>query len=849
MPVNVGSRLGPYEITAQIGVGGMGEVYRIPSATGTPPGEGPVCIKDVRMRTRWPVACAVALLMTVLAVRSAAGAPQGQPRASDGSSAAPVASQPSGDASDAVKAPPATDVAVAASAVSAVALPAIDGPAPPIAPGVINRDERGRATIRATRLERPLRIDGRIAEEVYQIVPPISDFIQQVPNEGASATEPTEVWIFYDNDNLYISVRCVDSDPERIIATEMRRDHSSIFQGGDSFTVVLDTFYDHRNGFFFQTNPLGAERDQAVVGGLQQGSWNAVWDVKADRFANGWSAELIIPFKSVRYRQSGPQIWGINFRRIIKRKNEVANLTLIPASFASSGMYQLGFAATLVGLETPAQSMNLEVKPYALLSSTTDRSAAAAFHNDLASSVGFDFKYGLTRSLIADVTVNTDFAQIEEDLQQVNLTRFSLFFPERRDFFLEGQGIFGFAGRRLDRAASSAQDVPVLFFSRRIGLSDGQSVPVIAGARVTGKTGPFDVALLNIQTADKPSAGATATNFSAIRLKRDVLRRSSIGLIATERLPSAGGGASNLAVGADASLRVSDDVTIIGYYARTSSAKRTGDNSSYRGRFNYAADRYGLAFEHLLVGDQFDPAIGFVRREGIRRNTATARFSPRLRQSPQIRKLTWQSTIDYVTGDHTPTVENRSVDGSFGLEFHNGDQAIMRYSHDYELLPFDFAVAPGVIVPAGGYNSDEFSLSYTLSQQRKLSGRLVASGGSFYDGTKYTASYAGRVAFVPQVSLEPSLSLNRVRFPYGDFLAQVLSTRLTVTPTTRLTVSSLIQFTGATHTLSSSARLRWEYNSGSELFVVYSDGRDTSGVGPELVNRSIAIKMTRLVRF
>ena len=491
------------------------------------------------------------------------------------------------------------------------------------------------------------------------------------------------------------------------------------------------------------------------------------------------------------------------------------------------------------------------MKPYALLSSTTDRTAAAAFHNDLASSAGFDFKYGLTRSLIADVTVNTDFAQVEEDLQQVNLTRFSLFFPERRDFFLEGQGIFGFGAspRYLGTTSAFARDVPVLFFSRRIGLSNGQSVPVIAGARVTGKTGPFDVGLLNIQTADKPSAGAVATNFSAIRLKRDVLRRSSIGLIATERLPSAGGGESNLAMGADASLRVSDDVTIIGYYARTSSAKRTGDNSSYRGRFNYAADRFGLAFEHLLVGAQFDPAIGFVRREGIRRNTATARFSPRLRQNPQIRKLTWQSTIDYVTGDHTATVENRSVDGSFGLELHNGDQALLRYSRGYERLPFDFAVAPGVIVPAGGYVSEEFSLSYSRSPQRKLSGRLVASGGSFYDGTKYTASYSGRLAFVPQVSLEPSLSLNRVRFSHGDFLAQVLSTRLTVTPTTRLTVSSLIQFTGATHTLSSSARLRWEYNSGSELFVVYSDGRNTSGAGPELLNRSIAIKVTRLVRF
>ena len=803
------------------------------------------------MRTRRPVACAVALLMTLVAVRTAASAPQGRPLASDGPSAAPVASRSSDDddANDAVNAPQAKDVTVAASAVSALALPAIDGPAPPITPAVINRDARGRATIRATRLEHPLRIDGRIEEEVYEIVPPITGFTQQVPDEGAPVTEATEVWILYDSNNLYITVRCVDSQPERIIANELRRDHPAIFSGGDNFTVVLDTFYDRRNGFFFQTNPLGGVRDQAVVGGLQLESWNTVWDVKADRFANGWSAEMIIPFKSVRYRRSGPQIWGINLRRVIKRNNEYAHLTPVPASYGAGGMYQLGFAATLVGLETPAQSKNLEVKPYALSSLTTDRTAAVPFRNDRVSSAGFDFKYGLTRSLIADVTVNTDFAQVEEDLQQVNLTRFSLFFPEKRDFFLEGQGLFGFGGRRLDHATSSAQnDVPVLFFSRRIGLSNGQSVPVVAGARVTGKTGPFDVALLNIQTADKPSAAAAATNFSVIRLKRDVLRRSSVGLIATERLPTAGGGDSNLAVGADANFRVSDDVTINAYYARTSPAERAGDDSSYRGRFDYAADRYGLALEHLMVGDQFDPAIGFVQRGGIRRSTATARFSPRLRQSP-IRKLTWQGTMDYVTGDHTATVENRSIDGSFGLELHNGDRAVMQYVHGYELLPSNFAVAPGSIVPAGGYVSDDLSISYTLSPQRKLSGRLVASGGSFYDGTKYTASYSGRLTFAPQFSLEPSVSLNRVRFPYADFMAQVLSTRLTVTPTARLMVSSLIQFTGAAHMLSSSVRLRWEYIPGSELFVVYSDGRDTAGVRPELLNRSIAIKVTRLVRF
>jgi hypothetical protein len=774
---------------------------------------------------KWLLACAVALVPT-------AGAAQGTP-----------------DAEAALSAATSERLAPPSAAVPAGDLPEIDGPAAPIAPAVANRDEQGKVTVRAVRLERPLRIDGRIDEEVYQIVPAIADFVQQLPNENTAPTEPTELWIFYDEVNLYLAVRCFDSRPDRITANELRRDNSAIFAGGDTFTFVFDTFYDHRNGFFFQTNPLGAIRDQAVVGGQQLESWNTVWDVKAERFPQGWSAEIVIPFKSLRYRRAGPQVWGFNARRIVKSKNEYSNLSPVPAVWGSSGMYQLGFAATLVGLETPAQSKNLEVKPYVLSSLTTDRAAAVPSNNDITGNVGLDFKYGVSRSLIADVTVNTDFAQVEEDLQQVNLTRFSLFFPEKRDFFLEGQGIFGFGGRRLDTRTADAQDVPVLFFSRRIGLNNGQAVPVVGGARLTGKAGPFDVGLLNIQTASKASAGALATNWSAVRLKRDIFRRSSIGFIATERFQSGGDRNSNLAFGADASLRFADDVTAVGYYAATSSSGRNGSRASYRGKFDYAGDRYGFGLEHLMVGESFDPGVGFLRRTNFQRSSASARFSPRLRRSRVIRKLTWQASIDYITGKQTGLVENRTHEASFGVERHNGDLANARFTQDYELLPSNFTVSPGVVVPAGGYQSNDFELSYTLAQQRKLAGQIAMSGGRFYGGTRRTASYSGRVGLIPQLSVEPGISLNWIELPYAEFMAQVLSTRVTMTPTARFMVSSLVQFTRATNALSSSVRLRWEYVPGSELFVVYSDGRDTSGLGAELMNRSFAIKATRLVRF
>ena len=302
--------------------------------------------------------------------------------------------------------------------------------------------------MRAVRLTTALTMDGRLDESIYQDVQAASGFIQQVPIEGDAATEETELWVFFDDTNLYISARCLDSQPEREVATELRRDHSGLIQN-ESLSLVLDTFYDRRNGFTFQTGPLGTVRDQAIIDGQLNESWNTVWDVRSSRSERGWSTEMVIPFKSLRYGGSGPQVWGINVRRIVKWKNELSFLTGVPAAYGSGGVNRLNVAATLVGVETPLQSKNLELKPYVTGSVLTDKSAAVPFSNDPTGDVGFDFKYGLTRGLIVDATVNTDFAQVEEDLQQVNLTRFSLFFPEKREFFLEGQGIFAFGGAPL----------------------------------------------------------------------------------------------------------------------------------------------------------------------------------------------------------------------------------------------------------------------------------------------------------------------------------------------------------------------------------------------------------------
>ena len=719
-------------------------------------------------------------------------------------------------------------------------------PQPPTGPTILARTANDQVAVRAVRVASALKIDGRLDEPAYAAVPPISDFIQQEPREGEPATEKTDAWIFFDDTSLYIAARCWDSHPEREVANELRRDNGNIL-GNENFTFVIDPLHDRRNGYLFQTNPLGALRDMTVTDDQQNSAWNGIWYVKTGRFEQGWTMEVAIPFKSLRYRGSGAQEWGINLRRLVKWKNEISYLSLVPAALGFGGVSRMASAATLVGLETPAQSKNVELKPYAVSSLTTDRAAAVPFTNDPKGNAGFDFKYGLTRSLIVDATYRTDFAQVEEDLQQINLTRFSLFFPEKRDFFIEGQGIFDFGGVQ---AGSTPGDVPLLFFSRQIGLSAGQEVPVVGGGRLTGRAGRFSVGALNIQTDDKPSARAVATNFTAVRLKRNILGRSNIGLMTTGRAPSAIGGDTSYTIGADATLLFFKSINVTSYYALTSTPGRSGDKSSYRGRFDYTDDRYGAAAEHMLIGADFRPDVGYVRRTDFRRSFGQARFSPRPKASRLIRKLTWQGSLDYVTDAPGVTVQNREAAGLFRIDFHTSDQLIFEYSREYELLPSRFPISPGVVVPAGGYTYETSRVSYVLGQQRKVAGRLTASAGTLYDGSKTEVTYGGRLGLAPQFSVEPGVVLDWVRLPFGDFDERLLNSRFTITPSARMLISSLVQYNASARSLSSSIRLRWEYTGGSELFVVYSDGRNSTGPGfPALLNRTFAIKATRLVRF
>ena len=716
----------------------------------------------------------------------------------------------------------------------------------------IARDASGSTTVRAVRAQAALKIDGVLDEDLYSTVPPISDFIQQEPREGEPATEKTEMWLAFDNDNIYVAFRCWESEPHRVVATEMRRDGPNMWQGDDIVSVSFDTFHDGRNSFNFVMNALGARDDGQVTNERQwNGDWNTVWEVRSGRFEGGWTVEAAIPFKSIRYQPGREQSWGFNAFRTNRWKNEISYVTHVPAARGQSALYQGSVAATLVGIQAPASRV-LELKPYAISSvkATPSSPVVSGFSrtsNDVSGDAGLDVKYGLTQNVTADFTYNTDFAQIEVDEQQVNLTRFSLFFPEKREFFLENQGLFAFGGAAAGGSSAATSDVPILFYSRRIGLNDGRPIPIVAGGRTTGRIGRSSLGLIDMQTDN--DQGVRSTNFSVVRLKRDLFRRSNIGLLATGRSVAQGGIGSNGLYGADATFGFYDNLNVNTYWARSQTTGRRGNDTSFRGQLDYQGDRYGAQLEQLVVGNDFNPEVGFVRRRDMRRSSALLRFSPRPKALPSVRKFSYTGSFDYIANG-AGHLETRAANGEFAIEFQNSDRLSVNVTDSYEFLPRLFDIAPGITLPIGGYRFDNVHLQMNLGQRRTLSGQFALDRGTFYDGTKTTISVSrGRLSAGSQLSLEPTYVLNLVDLKEGSFSNQLIGSRVTFSMTPLMFTSALLQYNSSTHAVSANVRLRWEYRPGSEFFVVFNEDRDTLARRfPALADRALVVKINRLFR-
>ena len=735
---------------------------------------------------------------------------------------------------------------------------------------VVGRDAEGRLSVRATRYDGEVNIDGNLDEAVYRELTPISDFIQQIPDEGAPASERTEAWVFFDDDNLYVAARNYESVPEvDWVANEMRRDTFQL-RTNDSFSVMLDTYLDRRNGAAFLVTPIGGFSDFAISNEGDRGrgvnfDWNIVWDSRVGRFDGGWTVEMEIPFKTLRYRSGTPQVWGIQLRRAIRRKNEWVYLTRLPIAAGggsgSSGIFRVSAAGTLVGIEPPPASRNIEIKPYAIGGLMTDRTAVPPVNNQIDGDFGLDVKYGITENLTADFTYNTDFAQVEVDEQQVNLTRFGLFFPEKREFFLEGRGIFQFArggvgGRRPGGSGGvfGGVNTPTLFYSRRIGLQRGRVVPILGGGRVTGKVGPFDVGALSIQTDDEARSSAESTNFTVLRLKRDILRRSSIGGIFTNRSVSTRGHGSSQTYGVDSTFAFYDNLSMLGYLARTETPGLIGKDSSYQAKFDYAADRYGLQVDHLLVEDNFVPDVGFVRRDNFRRTFVEGRFSPRPQSIDRVRQFTLTGSTDYILVADTNILETRLNQFRFNTQFETSDQFSFTVNDNYELLAQPFSPAPSVTLPVGGYGFSDVEVGYSIGQQRRVNGRVSVKRGGYFSGEVTALTFRqGRVSVLPQMSVEPSVSFNWIDTPQGSFRTDLAMTRVNYAFNPRMFFGGLVQYNSANDTVSNNLRFRWEYSPGSEFFVVYTEEHTTDPLRPDrmtdLQNRGLVIKFNRLFRF
>jgi hypothetical protein len=685
-------------------------------------------------------------------------------------------------------------------------------------------------------------IDAVLDEPVWREAAMVDSFTQQEPSDGAPASERTEVLVLYDAEHLYIGVRAFDSDPSSVIATEMRRDSPRLMDE-DNFQIILDTFRDSRSGYMFVTNPLGAKLEQQVFdegggsgpGGAQSNinrDWNGVWDAAARRTADGWVAEISIPMVTVRSPEVDVQTWGINFMRNIRRKNEQVYWAPLPKPY---GLTRVSLAGTISGMAGVTRGLDLRIKPFVVAGGRRDRTGASVSRSTLQD-VGLDAKYGLASGLTLDVTLNTDFAQAEVDEQQVNLTRFPLFFPEKRDFFLENAGQFTIANESGNTRLAS------LFFSRRIGLSAaGQPVPLLGGARMTGKVGGHNVALMQLQTGE--AFGRPGENFLVARYSNDIGRRSRIGglLINKEAVDSP---AFNRTFAADALIAPTSSLTVHTFLARTATPGVADNQQAFHTRVQFENSKWNTRGEFTDIEDNFNAEVGFVPRTGIRHSILHIERNPR--PGGLIRVMEPMFNIQYTTDQNNRLIARR-LHHMVGTRFQNGAYLNVVLNRWLDVLDEPFAIQRNVTIPAGVYRFYEWNLTFNTNPARRFYERFEYSPQTFYGGTRHGVDAAVGVRATSQMSAELSLSRNDVDLPWGAFVVNLGILRVDYTLSPKMAVRSLSQFNSSTRQFSTSVRYNYVFRPGSDLYIVY-DGLDGNLPGrPELRNQQLVVKMTYLV--
>jgi hypothetical protein len=679
-------------------------------------------------------------------------------------------------------------------------------------PALVESPPRGASALaRASRIHTPPVIDGVLDEPFWADLEPVTDFVQRDPVDGGIPSERTEVRIAYDENFLYFGFMLHDSDPTGIRANILHR--GGMIGLDDHIVIGLDTFRDRRNGYLFEMNALGTQDDAIFTDeSIEREDWN--WDgvywSEARITEEGWTLEVAIPFTTIRFPREEVLEMGLLFFRSIRRKNETVFWPQMPATYR--GRYaQASQYGTLVGLAGITPGRNLQVKP-SLVTGAQKLGVGASANR--VGEVGLDLKYSVTSSLTLDLTLNTDFAQVEADNVQVNLDRFSLFFPEKRDFFLERAGLFAFGD------AGETQ----VFFSRRIGLAN----PILGGGRLTGQVGRLSVGLLNLQTGREGEAGGA--NNAVARVRADLGSRTSVGGLVTSL---AGSGAHQRSAGGDLQVRFLGSSSLDLWAARVwddvaDGALLPGGRDAGSASLRLRNATWGSALAFTSVGDAFDPALGFVRRKDQRRWSGEVSFTPRFEGSSWARQLTTTLVeVDVRGQDGVFQTGRRSLDAQFTFE--SGDAVGTTVARREEALALPFQIRPGVRVPAGSYRFSTLSVNARTNGSRPISGNGSASFGEFYHGTRTEVRFTGGITLSPRLSFQPSLSRNEVSLPVdgGNFTTHVASLNVKTALNRWLFGDVLVQYDDVSRSLQANVRVNWIHTPGSNLFLVLDTGVNT----------------------
>ena len=698
-----------------------------------------------------------------------------------------------------------------------------------------------RPVAEAHRTTDSIAIDAFLDEASWADAEVITGFVQSKPNTGSPASERTVIRILFDDENLYVGAILYERDPRNITLHSLKRDFPPT--DGDILGIALDTYHDRRNAYMFGVNAGGALIDvQTFDNGRDLNfPWEGIVQRAARIHDEGWTLEMAIPFSTLRFDPGREdQTWGLNFVRRIRRRGEDSFWAPLDRRF---GLNRMAVAGTLTGLSGLSGGLSLQVKPFLL----ADRSSGDALADVRGDDVdaGLDLKYGVSRDLALDLTWRTDFSQVEVDEEQVNLTRFSLFFPEKRDFFLENAGLFEFGDLREAgyRLGTGPEDFK-LFHSRRIGLVEGRALPVHGGGRLTGRVGDWGVGLLNMQT--KSTDALDPVNFTALRLRRTVLGSLQLGGILLNRQVTGGvGGEYNRGFGADLHARLWDRLVVQSYLAGT--RDRADGGSRHAGRVSVAwRDRFlNTSVMYRQIGDAFRPGMGYIRRGAIRHGYATVGVHHR-RVESLWNELNPFVEMHYITNLES-VLETRTGTVGFITNFSDASRLTLQYNDRFERLFEPFRVLGDHQVAAGSYGFREGSLDYQSSVGRVLSGMVGLSGGGYFHGTRRSVRLGAQWKPNYHVTVDAGAQSNRIDLGSGPFTAEVYSGRVEYAYSTTLFGSGFVQYNGVTEELITNLRLNYIHAPLSDFFLVYTERRDTKT--GTVLDRQFAAKLTRLWSF